>query len=267
MILGLEELDYNKLRSLFTLYQRNPLFHCYLVYDIVYKRDSIDLVALYEGPKVLGYALLWTGYDVTAIHLWGRWEKLLDLLELRRPVGTLYAHLYNWDKSSPELVKEFLEEHGYKVVEESIYLDMVLREEWFQPFFLGSVTRLRPVHATLFARAQRAQGRRISEEEAKALLEEQRCYGVIENGRIVSMACRYLMLPEIGCIGGVYTEPLYRGRGYARAVTSAISRDIVQSGAIAMLHVEAGNVPAIRVYRRLGYQVAGQKLWLIAKPG
>ena len=266
MILGLEELDYNRLRSLFTLYQRNPVFHCYLAYDVVYKRDSIDLVALYDGSKVLGYALLWTGYDVSAIHLWGRWEKLLDLLELRRPVSTLYAHLYNWGTNNARRVKKFLEKHGYRVIEESIYLDMVLREEWFRPFFLGSVTRLRPIHAPLFARAQRARGRRITEEEAKAMLEEQRCYGVIEDGVLVSMACRYLMLPEIGCVGGVYTEPLYRGRGYAKAVTSAISRDIVQSGAIAMLHVETDNAPAIRVYRKLGYQVAGRKLWIIAKP-
>ena len=265
MILGLEELDYNRLRSLFTLYQRSPLLHCYLAYDIVYKRDSIDLVALYDSHKVLGYALLWTGYDVAAIHLWGRWRTLLNLLELRKPVATIYAHLYNWGDGDPLVVRRFLENHGYSVSEESIYLDMVLREEWFNPFILGSVTRLRPVHAPLFASAQRMRGRRIGEEEAKAMLREQRCYGIIEDGRIVSMACRYLMLPEVGCVGSVYTDPLYRGRGYARAVTSAISADIVGSGALAMLHVEKDNAPAIRVYRKLGYQVAGQKLWLIAK--
>jgi ribosomal protein S18 acetylase RimI-like enzyme len=267
LILGLEELDYTRLRALFTLYQRSPELHCYLVYDVIYKRDSIDLVTLFEDDQVLGYALLWTGYDITAIHLWGKWERLLPLLELRRPASLLYIHLYDWSKEDAEAAKAFAEKHGYSVIEENIYLDMVLREEWFKPFILSKVARLRPIHAALFAAAQQARGLQITEEEAKRLLEEQRCYGIIDEGRIVSVACRYLMLPEIGCIGGVYTEPLYRGRGYAREVTSAISSDIVSSGATAMLHVERGNTPAIRVYRRLGYRVAGQKLWIIARPG
>ncbi len=52
--------------------------------------------------------------------------------------------------------------------------------------------------------------------------------------------------------------------GYAKAVTSAVTRDAIFSGALAMLHVEEENEPAIRAYRRLGYRVVRRKPWIRA---
>jgi Predicted acetyltransferase len=67
-------------------------------------------------------------------------------------------------------------------------------------------------------------------------------------------------------VGDVYTRPEYRGRGNAKAVTSAITREAIVSGAMASLHVKANNEPAIKVYRSLGYIIVKIHDWIVAHP-
>jgi len=71
---------------------------------------------------------------------------------------------------------------------------------------------------------------------------------------------------DIYIIGGVFTREKYRGRGYAEAVVSAITRKALSSGALVGLHVEVGNEPTKRVYKTLGYQIARTRTWIFAYP-
>ncbi|MCD6278253.1 MAG: hypothetical protein J7J11_01075 [Desulfurococcales archaeon] len=52
------------------------------------------------------------------------------------------------------------------------------------------------------------------------------------------------------------------GEGTAKAVTSAITKDAVASGARALLHVREVNKPAIKVYEALGYKEISRKPWI-----
>jgi predicted GNAT family acetyltransferase len=124
--------------------------------------------------------------------------------------------------------------------------------------------RLRPHYSELFLELIRSRGQTLNREEAREILKKRRYYGVIVDGKLVSTASRYITLEEIHMIGDVYTRPEYRGRGYAKAATSAITREAIVSGAIASLHVEANNEPAIKVYRSLGYIVAKIHDWIVA---
>ncbi len=57
-------------------------------------------------------------------------------------------------------------------------------------------------------------------------------YGVRnQSGSLVSIAGTHLVSQkhEIGCIGNVYTHSDYRGRGYARAATSAVIAALKES--------------------------------------
>lgn len=49
-------------------------------------------------------------------------------------------------------------------------------------------------------------------------------------------------------------------------MTSAVTRDAINSGAMAMLHVLEDNEPAIRAYRRLGYVTVQVLTRLIYNP-
>lgn len=59
-------------------------------------------------------------------------------------------------------------------------------------------------------------------------------------------------------IGGVFTEKAYRGRGIGRNVVAYLLDQIFDAGRRACLFVKKDNVPAIAMYRRLGFEEAGE---------
>ena len=81
-------------------------------------------------------------------------------------------------------------------------------------------------------------------------------FGMRQDGRIVAgggthaMAARY----GIAAIGNILTHPSVRGRGYASAITSAVTATLLAEGcATVILNVVASNTVARRLYQRLGY--------------
>jgi predicted GNAT family acetyltransferase len=51
------------------------------------------------------------------------------------------------------------------------------------------------------------------------------------------------------------THTEHRGRGYATAVTGAVTSELLRFCDQVVLNVRADNPPALAAYRRLGYQV------------
>jgi GNAT superfamily N-acetyltransferase len=89
---------------------------------------------------------------------------------------------------------------------------------------------------------------------------------VLRPARIVSCALLNVEGRDAGLIGGVFTLPEARGRGYAAACTAAISLDLQRDGKMPCLFYE--NPVAGRVYRRLGFEDAGRwALLFLAAPG
>ena len=54
--------------------------------------------------------------------------------------------------------------------------------------------------------------------------------------------------------GNVLTQIDYRGRGFATAVTGAVTADLLRTCDQVVLNVRSDNPPALNAYRRLGYQ-------------
>jgi predicted GNAT family acetyltransferase len=69
-------------------------------------------------------------------------------------------------------------------------------------------------------------------------------------------------------IGGVWTPPELRGRGYGRAAVAASLLDARQEGvAVGILFTGKGNLPARKAYEALGFQIAGEyRLVLLKTP-
>jgi ribosomal protein S18 acetylase RimI-like enzyme len=89
-------------------------------------------------------------------------------------------------------------------------------------------------------------------------------YGIKINGRLIATAGTHVISPSqrIVAVGNVFTHPHFRGRGYAQAVTGAVTAEALrgfgpdepgQPQALAILNVRADNAPAIRAYTKLGY--------------
>ena len=81
-------------------------------------------------------------------------------------------------------------------------------------------------------------------------------YGMKVGGQLVSAAGTHVISPSarLGVVGNVLTHHQFRGRGYATAVTGAVTSELLRTCDHVVLNVRSDNPPALNVYRRLGYQ-------------
>jgi ribosomal protein S18 acetylase RimI-like enzyme len=80
-------------------------------------------------------------------------------------------------------------------------------------------------------------------------------YGMRVNGQLVAAAGTHVIssAARLAVVGNVLTHVDYRGRGFATAVTGAVTADLLRTSDQVVLNVRADNPPAINAYRRLGY--------------
>jgi predicted GNAT family acetyltransferase len=89
--------------------------------------------------------------------------------------------------------------------------------------------------------------------------------GIFDGERLVSMAGERMRLAGFTEISAVCTHPDYQGRGYAKALVSAIGRDIVERGETPFLHVRASNSTAIAAYERLGFAIRREMIFTVVR--
>jgi RimJ/RimL family protein N-acetyltransferase len=80
-------------------------------------------------------------------------------------------------------------------------------------------------------------------------------YGIRVNGRLVAAAGTHVISPQarMAVVGNVFTHADYRGRGYATAVTGAVTSELLRSCDQVVLNVRSDNPPALQAYGHLGY--------------
>ena len=94
-----------------------------------------------------------------------------------------------------------------------------------------------------------------------------RYVGIRDADRIVAVAEQVLGTREDGLavVQGVLVDPAWRGRGFAGAVTAALTARLFADGARdVVLDVRESNLPALVAYARIGYR---QHVTLLAGPG
>lgn len=80
-------------------------------------------------------------------------------------------------------------------------------------------------------------------------------FGMRVNGQLVAAAGTHVVSPtaRLAVVGNVLTHVAYRGRGFATAVTGAVTAELLRSCDQVVLNVRSDNPPALNAYRRLGY--------------
>ena len=80
-------------------------------------------------------------------------------------------------------------------------------------------------------------------------------YGLRVNGHLVSAAGTHVVssAARLAVVGNVLTHVDYRGRGFATAVTGAVTAELLRMCDQVVLNVRSDNPPALNAYRRLGY--------------
>ena len=80
-------------------------------------------------------------------------------------------------------------------------------------------------------------------------------FGIRLGGRLVAAAGTHVISREarLAVVGNVLTHVDYRGRGFATAVTGAVTAELLRTADQVVLNVRSDNPPALQAYRRLGY--------------
>jgi ribosomal protein S18 acetylase RimI-like enzyme len=130
-------------------------------------------------------------------------------------------------------------------------LRMAVAEETFRPF-VGSAERLGPPDIDDLNRLYQLGFRGGF---PPSILEDGVYYGVRVRGRLVSAAGTHAIniRERVAVVGNVMTHADFRGHGFAKMVTSAVTAELLQRVTDVTLNVHAGNDPAVAAYRRLGY--------------
>ncbi len=81
-------------------------------------------------------------------------------------------------------------------------------------------------------------------------------FGIRSGGRLAAAAGTHVISRDarIGVVGNVMTHAEHRNRGYAKAVTSAVTAELLRTCDDVVLNVRSDNPPAIAAYRGLGYR-------------
>jgi RimJ/RimL family protein N-acetyltransferase len=97
-----------------------------------------------------------------------------------------------------------------------------------------------------------------SREEIERGLAEQASWVLAVDGTPVAYQQFNAMLPDVVQVGGVWTPPPLRGRGYARAVVAgALLAARAEGARRGVLFTGESNVPARRAYAALGFERVG----------
>ena len=111
----------------------------------------------------------------------------------------------------------------------------------------------------------------VNGKEEKAIIERrfamehgELTYGIIEQGKLLSVATATARNSQSAMIIGVCTLPGERGKGYASAVVSALCEACLNEGA-KFLCLFYDNPAAGRIYRRIGFVEMGRYMMLVPR--
>jgi hypothetical protein len=93
-------------------------------------------------------------------------------------------------------------------------------------------------------------------------LRAMRTYVAQVRGQLAAAASTSAETPHAAMIGGVWTAPLDRNRGYSTAVVAALCRELLEEGRTPYLFYLLENATAAHVYAKIGFQVVGR--WSVA---
>ncbi len=92
-------------------------------------------------------------------------------------------------------------------------------------------------------------------------IEAGHAYAVYEEGQPVAWAFEHFETPRVGMMGFLHVLEGHRRKGYARAVASALTKDILSRGKIPALHVKTDNVPSLELTASLGFHRVKKQVW------
>jgi len=252
----IEEIDEKNKPSIIASLKSDIIRHVFAVYDIQNDPQHTTAYAAFENGELEGYILIYTAADVPSVILECE-DRVAERLLEHAPSKKLVVH------APPNLLSAI--KKRFPDAEHYVEDWMLIRKNEARFFESGLVRRLRTEEDALkladllLSRKDRPPNtlRKYAEWISKMPI-----YGVFKEDQLVSYAGSFIQLPQVWLIGGVYTGPEYRNKGYATIATSAITEEALKTAEAAALFARSDNRPALKAYGKIGYRKIGEKVWV-----
>jgi RimJ/RimL family protein N-acetyltransferase len=224
--------------------ERDRLFAAYAICDLddrEFKRTRWGVA--FDGSEPIAVALEYAGLTPQPLFVLGRSDGITAILrDVVRPRAAFVA-------ARSESVAAVAQ--VYRVDAGPPMLRMWVDRSSFRPY-PADVFRLLPVEIGDLNRLYQLG---FASWLPSSSIAEGVYYGIRVNGRLVAAAGTHVISHDarLAVVGNVLTATEYRGRGYAKATTSAVTAELLRTCDEVVLNVRADNPPAIQAYRRLGY--------------
>jgi ribosomal protein S18 acetylase RimI-like enzyme len=224
--------------------ERDRLFAAYAICDLEdreFARTKWGIAT--EGDQIVALALEYSGATPQPVFLMGEPSGLEAILrDVIRPRAAYLAAL----KETLPIV-----EQHYRVDPGPPMVRMWVDRGTFRPY-PATVERLLPAEIGDLNRLYQLG---FAAWLPSSSIAEGVYYGMRVNGHLIAAAGTHVISQEarLGVVGNVLTHVDYRGRGFATAVTGAVTAELLRTCDQVVLNVRSDNPPALNAYRRLGY--------------
>ena len=230
--------------------------HLFAFYDLQFEPEPTTVYAAFENGNLKGYILIYTALDFPSVILECEVDTAEKLIEYA-PKNRFITH------APPNLLPIIRR----KFPDAKHYVENWMLAKKGQASFFNSESVRRLCTEDDAARLANLLSTREDRPRGTAkryidLVTKTPIYGVFRDDELVSYAGSFLQLPQVWIIGGVYTHPNHRNKGYSTLATSAITEEALKNAEAAALFVRSDNYPAMKVYEKIGYRKIGEKLWV-----
>jgi len=234
-----------------------PHFFFFLI-DWKHNRDRTEIWLALRGNEIHGMMLV---YDRRIVQLRGSepaTESLLNKVDLEKAEFNVEPQHRQAILGKFPRVKEY----------ELILMALRRGEEHLSPS--EDVVRLTPDDAGRIADLMSSAdpeiwGKIIKPERIASSMDRTLWFGLLSEGKLVSLG-NATVTDIAGNMGAVATHVSYRNRGYATSIVSALLREILKVSDLALIHVLRDNMPARRVYEKVGFRSYGNYLFGFTEP-
>lgn len=199
--------------------------------------------AAYEDDELVAVGLEYTGPTPQPIFVMGRPEGIAAVL--RDVIKPRAAYIAAQTAMLPAIESSYRVDAGPQMVR------MWVDRSHFRPY-PATVHRLLPIENGELNRLYQLG---FASWLPSSAIADGVYYGMRVNGRLIAAAGTHVVstTSRLAVVGNVLTHMDYRGRGFATAVTGAVTAELLRTCDQVVLNVRADNPPAINAYRRLGY--------------
>jgi len=199
--------------------------------------------AAYDGDELVAVGLEYTGPTPQPIFVMGRADGISAVL--RDVIRPRAAYIAARTSMLPAVEAHYRVDPGPQMVR------MWVDRARFRPY-PATVERLLPVE---IGELNRLYQLGFAAWLPSSAIADGVYYGMRVNGQLVAAAGTHVVSrsARLAVVGNVLTHVDHRGRGFATAVTGAVTAELLRTSDQVALNVRADNPPAINAYRRLGY--------------